>query len=98
MKFLDSVTLDETEPHELRSHNVIFMGIIVLAALTRADDEVLLLPQTMSFGSGNELSDILEESANHGKRRGWRARINLLRCSPLPKSRAKPLCLENGHF
>jgi hypothetical protein len=32
------------------------------------------------------------------KRRGWRARINLLRCPPLPKSRAKPLSLENGHF
>jgi hypothetical protein len=62
MKFLDGVTLDETEPHEVRSHNVIFLGIIVLAALTRADDEVLLLPQTMSFGSGNELGDILKES------------------------------------
>jgi hypothetical protein len=46
----------------VRSHNVIFLGIIVLAALTQADDEVLLLPQTMSFGSGNELGDILEES------------------------------------
>jgi hypothetical protein len=62
MKFLDGVTLDETELHQVRSHNVIFLGIIVLAALTQADDEVLLLPQTMSFGSGNELGDILEES------------------------------------
>jgi hypothetical protein len=46
---LRHVSLDETKPDQVRLHHIIFLGKLVLAAITQTNDACSLQKQTMLF-------------------------------------------------
>jgi hypothetical protein len=54
MKLRDGVILDETVPDQVRSHHVIFLGKLVLAAIARTNDAWPIQTQMMFFCSGTK--------------------------------------------